>query len=116
MIEMRKTSNNIVIVLDEYGATAGLITLEDILEEIVGDIRDEFDADEEDELKEISKGEYLADGSMNLDDINDRLGLELVSEDFDSLGGFYDRPSGASSGRRRRGGHRRSPSGSGKSQ
>ena len=88
MIEMRKTSNNIVIVLDEYGATAGLITLEDILEEIVGDIRDEFDADEEDELKEISKGEYLADGSMNLDDINDRLGLELVSEDFDSLGGF----------------------------
>lgn len=88
MIEMRKTSNNIVIVLDEYGATAGLITLEDILEEIVGDIRDEFDADEEDELKEISKGEYLADGSINLDDINDRLGLELVSEDFDSLGGF----------------------------
>lgn len=88
MIEMRKTSNNIVVVLDEYGATAGLITLEDILEEIVGDIRDEFDADEEDELKEISKGEYLADGSMNLDDINDRLGLELVSEDFDSLGGF----------------------------
>ena len=88
MIEMRKTSNNIVIVLDEYGATAGLITLEDILEEIVGDIRDEFDADEEDELKEISKGEYLADGSMNLDDINDRLGLEIVSEDFDSLGGF----------------------------
>ena len=88
MIEMRKTSNNIVIVLDEYGATAGLITLEDVLEEIVGDIRDEFDADEEDELKEISKGEYLADGSMNLDDINDRLGLELVSEDFDSLGGF----------------------------
>lgn len=88
MIEMRKTSNNIVIVLDEYGATAGLITLEDILEEIVGDIRDEFDADEEDELKEISKGEYLSDGSMNLDDINDRLGLELVSEDFDSLGGF----------------------------
>lgn len=88
MIEMRKTSNNIVIVLDEYGATAGLITLEDILEEIVGDIRDEFDADEEDELKEISKGEYLADGSMNLDDINDRLDLKLVSEDFDSLGGF----------------------------
>lgn len=88
MIEMRKTSNNIVIVLDEYGATAGLITLEDILEEIVGDIRDEFDGDEEDELRELSEGEYLADGSMNLDDINDRLDLELVSEDFDSLGGF----------------------------
>ena len=88
MIEMRKTSNNIVIVSNEYGATAGLITLEDILEEIVGDIRDEFDEDEEDELKELSDGEYMADGSMNLDDFNDRLGLDLQSEDFDSLGGF----------------------------
>lgn len=47
MLEMRKTSNNIAVVLDEYGTTAGLITLEDILEEIVGDIRDEYDADEE---------------------------------------------------------------------
>ena len=88
MIEMRKTSNNIVIVSNEYGATAGLITLEDILEEIVGDIRDEFDEDEEDELKELSDGEYMADGSMNLDDFNDRLGLDLQSEDFDSVGGF----------------------------
>lgn len=88
MIEMRKTSNNIVIVSNEYGATAGLITLEDILEEIVGDIRDEFDEDEEDELKELSEGEYMADGSMNLDDFNDRLGLDLQSEDFDSVGGF----------------------------
>ena len=88
MIEMRKTSNNIVIVSNEYGATAGLITLEDILEEIVGDIRDEFDEDEEDELKELSDGEYMAHGSMNLDDFNDRLGLDLQSEDFDSVGGF----------------------------
>lgn len=51
---MRKTSNNIIIVLDEYGASAGLITLEDMLEEIVGDIRDEYDEDEEDEVKEIA--------------------------------------------------------------
>lgn len=56
MVEMRQTSNNIVIVLDEYGATAGLITLEDILEEIVGDIRDEYDEDEEDELIQLSDG------------------------------------------------------------
>ena len=88
MQDMRKTSNNIVIVLDEYGATAGLITLEDILEEIVGDIRDEYDEDEEDALTALGDGEYLADGSMKLDDINDKLGLELESEDFDSLGGL----------------------------
>lgn len=88
MLDMRKTSNNIVIVLDEYGATAGLITLEDILEEIVGDIRDEYDEDEEDALTALGDGEYLADGSMKLDDINDKLGLELESEDFDSLGGL----------------------------
>ena len=62
MVEMRKTSNNIIIVLDEYGATAGLITLEDMLEEIVGDIRDEYDEDEEDEVKEIAPDEYLVSG------------------------------------------------------
>ena len=61
-VEMRQTSNNIVIVLDEYGATAGLITLEDILEEIVGDIRDEYDEDEEDELIQLSDGQYLEIG------------------------------------------------------
>ena len=68
MVEMRKTSNNIIIVLDEYGATAGLITLEDMLEEIVGDIRDEYDEDEEDEVKEIAPDEYLVSGSAKLDD------------------------------------------------
>ncbi|MGN0372285.1 MAG: HlyC/CorC family transporter [Enterocloster sp.] len=88
MMDMRKTSNNIVIVLDEYGATAGLITLEDILEEIVGDIRDEYDEDEEDACVEVGEGEYLVEGSMKLDDINDRLGLELASEDYDSIGGL----------------------------
>ena len=88
MLDMRKTSNNIVIVLDEYGATAGLITLEDILEEIVGDIRDEYDEDEEDELVDLGNGEYLVEGSMKLDDLNDKLGLELSSDDYDSIGGF----------------------------
>lgn len=88
MIEMRKTSNNIVIVLDEYGATAGLITLEDMLEEIVGDIRDEYDTDEEDDVMEISPDEYLVNGSARLDDLNDRLELELESEDYDSIGGL----------------------------
>ncbi len=88
MLEMRKTFNNIVIVLDEYGATAGLITLEDMLEEIVGEIRDEYDQDEEDEVKEIAPDEYLVNGSAKLDDLNDRLGLELESEDYDSIGGL----------------------------
>ncbi len=88
MLEMRKTFNNIVIVLDEYGATAGLITLEDMLEEIVGEIRDEYDQDEEDEVREISPDEYLVNGSAKLDDLNDRLGLELESEDYDSIGGL----------------------------
>ncbi|MCI9360854.1 MAG: HlyC/CorC family transporter [Hungatella sp.] len=88
MVEMRQTFNNIVIVLDEYGATAGLITLEDMLEEIVGEIRDEYDEDEEDSLIETAPGQYSVEGAMKLDDLNDRLGLELESEDYDSVGGL----------------------------
>lgn len=88
MVEMRQTSNNIVIVLDQYGATAGLITLEDILEEIVGDIRDEYDEDEEDELIKLGDDQYLVEGAMKLDDLNHKLGLDLTSEDYDSVGGW----------------------------
>lgn len=88
MLEMRKSLNNIVIVLDEYGATAGLITLEDMLEEIVGDIRDEYDSDEEESLVEIKPGVYRVNASMKLDDLNDRLELHLQSEEYDSLGGL----------------------------
>lgn len=88
MIEMRKTFNNIVIVLDEYGATAGLITLEDMLEEIVGEIRDEYDEDEEESLIQLSPKEYIVEGSMKLDDLNEFLDLSLESEDYDSIGGL----------------------------
>ena len=88
MVEMRQTSNNMIIVLDEYGATAGMITLEDLLEEIVGEIRDEYDEDEEQELVEVGPGEYVVEGSMKLDDLNDLLDLELESEDYDSIGGL----------------------------
>ena len=88
MMDMRKTGANIVIVLDEYGITAGLITLEDMLEEIVGEIRDEFDADEDEGISKISDLEYLIDGSTNLDDINDRIGLSLSSEEYESIGGL----------------------------
>ncbi len=88
MLEMRKATSNIVIVLDEYGATAGLITLEDMLEEIVGEIRDEYDEDEEEAFIRISENEYLVEGAMKLDDLNDRLDTHLESEDYDSIGGL----------------------------
>ena len=88
MAEMRKTLHNIIIVLDEYGATAGMVTLEDMLEEIVGEIRDEYDEDEEDEVRMIAADEYLVSGSTKLDDLNSWLDLKLESEDYDSIGGL----------------------------
>lgn len=88
LVEMRQASINIAIVLDEYGETAGLITLEDLLEEIVGEIHDEYDENEEEFIRQINEREYIIEGSMNLDDLNDSLGLNFSSEDYDSLGGF----------------------------
>ena len=88
LVEMRHASYNIAIVLDEYGETAGLITLEDILEEIVGEIHDEYDENEEEFIKKVDEREYIVEGSLSLDDINDRLDLELESEDYDSIGGL----------------------------
>lgn len=87
-IEMRKNSIALAIVVDEYGATAGLITLEDLLEEIVGEIRDEYDADEQDDITPLSEDEYMIQGSANIDDVNDALSLHLISEDYDTIGGF----------------------------
>jgi Hemolysins and related proteins containing CBS domains len=88
LLEMKKASANITIILDEYGAASGLLTLEDLVEEIVGDIKDEYDYDEEDLLKAVSDTEYIVEAQMNLDDFNDILGTKLVSDEYDSVGGF----------------------------
>ena len=76
------------IVLDEYGQAEGLITLEDIVEEIIGDIHDEFDEAEEQVIRQVGKNEYIVEGSINLDDFNDQLETEIDSEDYESLGGL----------------------------
>lgn len=86
-VEMRTDSIALAIVLDEYGATAGLLTIEDLLEEIVGEIRDEYDEDEEDCIQTVSEFEYIVDGNTKLDDINDSLGLNIESDDYDSIAG-----------------------------
>ena len=86
-LEMQKDSVPMTIVLDEYGALSGLITIEDLLEEIVGELRDEYDTDEEDEIQKISEDSYHVLGSTSLDDINDILGLGIESEDYDSIAG-----------------------------
>lgn len=88
LIEMQNNSVSIAIVLDEYGAAVGMISLEDLLEEIVGEIRDEYDEDEEDLIQKISDREYLIEGSVKLDDINDALELTLHSDEYDSVGGL----------------------------
>ena len=87
-IEMRKSSISLAIVLDEYGATAGLITLEDLLEEIVGEIRDEFDTDEEDPIEQLNEREFIVLGSANLEDICEKLDLDFTSDDYDTIGGY----------------------------
>ena len=89
LMEMQEGGISLVIVLDEYGATSGMITMEDILEEIVGEIHDEYDKDETDAIIEMKPGrEYLIDGSTNLTDVNDTLKIDLESEEYDSIGGY----------------------------
>lgn len=88
LLEMREKSMNVAFVLNEYGSTVGMITLEDLLEELVGEIRDEYDEDEKELIQSVGEGCYLIEGSMSLSDINDTIGTELDSEDYDSIGGI----------------------------
>ncbi len=85
--EMKKEKCQMAIVVDEYGATAGLITVEDLVEVIVGDIDDEYD-EEDDEIQVIKEDEYIVEGSTKITDVNEMIGTKLESEEFDSIGGF----------------------------
>ena len=88
MEEMRAKAYNVAFVLSEYGTTVGMITLEDLLEEIVGEIRDEYDQDEALQIRDLGDGKYLIEGAMKLDDINNALHTDFESEDYDSIGGL----------------------------
>ncbi len=85
--EMRNNRIPAAIALDEYGGTSGLVTLEDMVEEIVGDIADEYD-EQEKEIEVIKEDEFVVDGSTRLEDVNEMIGLHLESEDFDTIGGY----------------------------
>ncbi|MGL5245028.1 MAG: HlyC/CorC family transporter [Sarcina sp.] len=85
--EMKKNRNHIAVVLDEYGGTVGIVTIEDLIEEIVGDIEDEYD-DNESEIEVVKEDEYVVDGSMKLNELSEMIGVNMESEEFDSIGGF----------------------------
>lgn len=85
--EMKKTKNHIAVVLDEYGGTVGIITIEDLIEEIVGDIEDEYD-DEKDVVEVVKEDEYIVNGSAKLNEVSELLGVNMESEELDSVGGL----------------------------
>ncbi|MBB6624919.1 HlyC/CorC family transporter [Clostridium gasigenes] len=85
--EMKKTRNHLAVVLDEYGGTVGIVTIEDLIEEVFGDIEDEYD-DENNEIEVVKEDEYIVDGSARLDDLSELIGVNMESEEFDSVGGL----------------------------
>jgi CBS domain containing-hemolysin-like protein len=85
--ELRRRRVHIAVAVDEYGGVSGIISMEDIIEEVIGDIQDEFDNEQEDILK-LSENSWLCDARMNLEDLSEEIGAELPVEDFDTLGGF----------------------------
>ncbi len=86
---MKKSRYHIAICLDEYGGMSGLVTMEDLIEEIIGEIQDEYDTDEQSNFVELGEGKYLVDAKMHIEDLGEKLGYEFpVEEDFDTVGGF----------------------------
>ncbi|WP_110648430.1 HlyC/CorC family transporter [Salinicola peritrichatus] len=86
--EFRDTHNHMAIVVDEYGGTAGIVTIEDILEQIVGDIEDEHDIDEEEDIRDLGDGTYAVRALTPIEDFNEQFGTEFSDEEFDTVGGL----------------------------
>ena len=89
LLKIQQERIHMAILMDEYGGTSGLVTIEDIIEEIVGDIQDEFDEDEIPEVQEISKDHYIIDAKLLIEEVNDMLGIEINDEDIDTIGGWF---------------------------
>ena len=85
---MQKNKKQMAIVVDEYGGTSGIVTVEDILEEIVGEIQDEFNEDEELDIKKLDKDSYIVQGTATITEINKVLNIEIEKDGFDSIGGW----------------------------
>lgn len=88
VLEFKKRQGQMAIVIDEFGGTSGLITLEDVLEEIFGEVQDEFDADEEADIKEIAENTYLTNAMMRIDEVAEFFEIEIIDEDVDTIGGL----------------------------
>ena len=88
LLKMQKEHTHMAILLDEYGGTSGLVTVEDIVEEIVGEIRDEFDTDEVEDITRVGENHFIFSGKVLIPDVNDLLGIHLSDEDVDTLGGW----------------------------
>ncbi|SDE84278.1 Hemolysin, contains CBS domains [Bhargavaea beijingensis] len=89
LLKIQRERIHMAVLMDEYGGTSGLVTIEDILEEIVGDIQDEFDVDEVPDVQAIGEGHYIFDAKMLIEDVNDILGIHIDEEDIDTIGGWF---------------------------
>lgn len=89
LVKMQKERTHIAILIDEYGGTSGLVTVEDILEEIVGEIRDEFDEDELPDIRKLNENHYIVDSKLLVEDVNHLLETTLSNEDVDTIGGWF---------------------------
>jgi CBS domain containing-hemolysin-like protein len=89
LVKMQREHTHMAILVDEYGGTSGLVTVEDMIEEIVGEVRDEFDTDEVAEIQKIEKNHYLVDGKLLVEDVNDLLGINLANPGIDTIGGWF---------------------------